>query len=342
MRTRAFITSLLLLTAPIVSTAAGQSTALAQPAVQPAAPQPTQEQVKQATAHFMKGNELFAAKKFELALAEFKASYAAVPSPNSLLYVARSLEQLGQRRAAHAEFGKVVEQAEARAAAEPKYAPTAASARSEQAELAAKLAWLTVHVRGASESATLRVGSDVIAREAWQQPLAVDPGEVTLVVDAPPNPSVSQTITVQAGDKRDVELDASPKLAAAPPAAPPESAPAASTNSASTLRTAAFVAGGVGVVGLGLFIGAGASANGTYSDLEDACGSRPCPASRQGDIDSGRSMQTLANVGLVVGGVGLGSGVVLFLLSRRSPKAAEAVASHVVVAPGYGGVRGTF
>jgi uncharacterized membrane protein YdfJ with MMPL/SSD domain len=112
--------------------------------------------------------------------------------------------------------------------------------------------------------------------------------------------------------------------------------------SSSTLRTAAFVAGGVGVVGLGLFIGAGTSANATYSDLEDACGNRPCPVSRQGDIDSGKTMQTLANVGLVVGGVGLGAGVTLFLLSRSSSKTTEAVASHLVLAPGYGGIRGAF
>lgn len=340
MRTRALITSLLLLTAPLMSTVVNPTSALAQPA--PA--QPTQDEIKQATAHFTKGSELFAAKSFEQALTEFKASYAVVASPNSLLYVARSLEQLGQHRAAYAEFGKVIEQAEARAAAEPKYAPTASTARTEQTELAAKLAWLTVHVRGAGESASLRVGGELIARDAWQQPLAVDPGQVTLVVDAPPNPSVSQTVTVQAGDKREIDLDASPKPdAAAAPLAPAEQAPAASqSSSSSTLRTAAFVAGGVGVVGLGLFIGAGVSANGTYSDLEEACGNRPCPASMQGDIDSGRSMQTLANVGLVVGGLGLGAGVTLFLLSRRSSSAAETVASHLIVAPGYGGVRGTF
>lgn len=354
MRTRALITSFLLPLAATLTAAASPASAQPAPVAQPApapaaqpapaaaAAPPSPKDVERATAHFLKGSELFAAKKYELALAEFQASYAAVASPNSRLYVARSLELLGKHRAAYVEFEKVEAEASARAAAEPKYAPTAETARTERAEIAAKLAWLTVRVRGAGDDARVQVGGAVVAREAWEQPVAVEPGEIVVSVDAPPNPSVSQTLTLQAGERREVELDVTPKVAAAPPA--PTAAPvsAQSGDRASTLRIASFVAGGVGVVGLGLFIGAGASANSTYSDLESACGNRPCPDSRQGDIDSGKSMQTLANVGLVIGGVGLGAGVTLFLLSRSSSKTADAVASHLVLAPGYGGLRGEF
>jgi hypothetical protein len=330
-RTSAWITSAVLMITPALVAVVPPSTAWAQAT----AATPSPAAVKEATAHFQKGTDLFNAKKLDEALTEFRASYAAVASPNSHLYIARSLAQLGKAREAYAEFDKVAIEAQARAAEEPKYAPTAETAKLERDELAAKIALVTVTVSGAAPGATLRVGDQTIPEDAWGKPVPVDPGPVTIAVEAPPNAPVSQTVTVAAGDKRDVTLDATPKVAEVPPPA----APASSPNK--TLRTAAFVAGGVGVIGLGVFAVAGISANATYSDLKDSCGG-PCPASKQGDVDSGKTKQTIANVGLVVGGVGLGTGVALFLLSRSGSKKAEAVGSHLVVGPTYGGVRGAF
>jgi hypothetical protein len=94
-------------------------------------------------------------------------------------------------------------------------------------------------------------------------------------------------------------------------------------------------------------------ANSTYSDLEEKCAG-PCPADSQDDldqIDSGRTQQTLANVGLVVGIVGIGAGVTLFVLSLGG-KSSEAKTGQahlapvrkpeLVVGPGFTGVRGKF
>ena len=98
----------------------------ASPARSQAAPgePPATDAMTQATDRFFAGQKLYADKKFEEALVEFRASYAAVPSPNSRLYVARGLRRLGRNGAAYDEYGQVILEAADRAAEDKKYAAT--------------------------------------------------------------------------------------------------------------------------------------------------------------------------------------------------------------------------
>jgi hypothetical protein len=78
----------------------------------------------------------------------------------------------------------------------------------------------------------------------------------------------------------------------------------------------------------------------TYDDLKSTCQSGPCPPSRADDIAKGRSQETIANVGLAIGLVGVAAGVVLYLTSIP-PKAPASARAGIVVAPGFVGVRGS-
>jgi hypothetical protein len=100
------------------------------------------------------------------------------------------------------------------------------------------------------------------------------------------------------------------------------------------------VAGGVGVAGLAMFTIFGLMDNSTYSDLKNACPGNMCPPDKQSQIDSGRTQQTLANVGLVVGALGLAGGATLFALSLSS-KPSTAPSTALVAAPGFVGLRGS-
>jgi hypothetical protein len=91
-------------------------------------------------------------------------------------------------------------------------------------------------------------------------------------------------------------------------------------------------------VGLGIFTVFGLQSNGTYSDLQRACGSSPCPPGHESQISRGRSEQTTANVGLVVFGVGAAAAVTLWVLS--SPKSSTKAA--VAAGPSFVGLRGGF
>jgi hypothetical protein len=319
-----------------------------QAAAQPAAAQPSKEQVKKATSHFEKGSRLYDQKKFALALTEFKSSYDTVKSPNSRLYVARCMAQLGETREAWLEFDATATEADERARTEDKYAPTRDTARLERDELNAKIGLVTVEVKNADPTAKLRVGGNEVAAERWGKPVPVAPGDVEVVLEPASGSPVREQVAVAAGESKQVSVDA------APPAAPPPVAVASADAEAdagpptdrSKLRPWAYVAGGVGVAGLVMFTVAGIMSRSTYSDLEESCGSGPCPADRQDDIDSGQTQQTLANVGLVVGIVGVGAGVTLFLLSRGGSAAPPTETGKVTLTPeiglGRAGVRGTF
>jgi len=313
--------------------------------------QPSPADVKKATQHFEKGSEFFEKKKYALALQEFKVSYATVPSPNSHLYMARCLVQLGETREAYVEFDKVIAEAEARSKTEPKYAPTRDSAKTERDELNSKLAFVTVQVKGGDPSAKVKIGTIEIPASEWGKPVPVMPGAGEVVLEGP-GPAVKQSVNLSPGEKKEVTLDATPEPAHTEPhpepPPPDKTVETPSHGGDPKLRPYAYVAGGVGVAGLAVFTVAGLMANSTYSDLQNTC-KGPCPSDRKDDVSAGRTQQTLANIGLVVGVLGVGAGVTLFILSRGGSSEnktgsaqRETGSTSVLVGPGFTGVRGTF
>jgi hypothetical protein len=330
----------LMIAAVIPGVALGSGSAHAQPKAKGAGvAAPTEDAAKKATAYFMKGSDFLKAKKLTLALEQFKLSYAAVPSPNSHLYIARCLAAMGDVRAAYAEFDKVIDEATERGKTEDKYLPTRDTAKTERDELRSKVALVTITVVHATPATTVRLGDTEVPREQWDKPFAVAPGAVEARISTGDKPGTSQSATLTAGQTQTLTLDG----AAAPTAVATsnDSAPTSKPRS-SALRPAAIVAGTVGVAGFVMFAVAGSMSQSTYDSLQKDCGLSPCPASRAGDISSGKTQQTLANVGLVVGAVGVAAGATLFVLSLKKSKSAPAPTTGLMLGPGYAGLNGTF
>jgi hypothetical protein len=163
-------------------------------------------------------------------------------------------------------------------------------------------------------------------------------GTTAIVVSTPGHDSVERSVAVQAGQKVALSIDAqsgAPKGVVA--GAAPTTGPAPESHPMSPLRLGAYVAGGVGVLGLATATVAGLMANSTYGDLNHACGGGTCPADKSGEISSGRTQETVANVGLVLGLLGVGAGVSLYVLS--TPKG-TVTTTGFAVAPGWVGVKG--
>lgn len=109
----------------------------------------------------------------------------------------------------------------------------------------------------------------------------------------------------------------------------PESQPATQPAPAASAPTAArgeedsglFVPGVVLVASGGAVLAGsiviGLIAHGKYSDLEDLCGSGPCPASAQDDIDSGETLATVSTVLMGVGIVAAGIGAALLIVDAN-------------------------
>jgi hypothetical protein len=81
-------------------------------------------------------------------------------------------------------------------------------------------------------------------------------------------------------------------------------------------------------------------AQSTYGDLKTACNNGPCPAGKADQISAGRTQETIANVGLVVGVLGLGTGVVLYFVGK--PSAPSGTSAALALGPGSIALRGTW
>jgi hypothetical protein len=125
----------------------------------------------------------------------------------------------------------------------------------------------------------------------------------------------------------------------AEPVPPPGKLPPLQAGSPA-LRTAGFVTAGVGVaslIGSGIFFYLRGQA---IDDLDAVCGAdgESCPESSRDTFDRGRTYNTLANVTLAVGAVGIAAGIPMILLgSSGSPEPQRAGMKLVPVAPGADG-----
>ena len=308
-------------------------------------------QTAEAMGHFMAGKQAIEQKSWERAARELRASLEVVNSPNARLVLARALRDSGNLAEAWTEYGHTIDDAAKLSAKEERYAKTAEAATGERAELEPKVALLAVTLAHVPTEATLKAAGRAVPVDQWSGPIVVPAGAVDVVLtDASGKELARQTVSAAVGKRTAVTLDAQP-APLPPPRAPKEPAvndnhdeptiePLPEASNTSKLRPSAYVAGGVGVVGLALFAGFGLKDNATFSDLQTACPHNTCPPGKQGEVDSGRTQQTVANVSLVVGAVGVATGVTLFVLSL-SPKSATGTGTGLVVAPGYLGLRGS-
>lgn len=312
------------------------------------ADQASKDQWKAAQKTFQVADELYDARRFEEALTAYRASYDIVASPNSRLMVARSLRELGRLEEAYYELEGTVADAESAAEKDEKYAPTARAAREELEALRQRVALIRIELVRPPPGTRLSVGGRRVEPEALKRPLVVAPGPLTIVAEAPGRPKLRRELTLDAGTSSALELDLKPgappaRVEPAPrrePAEPVRRAPSAHTgDSGSALRPWAWVAGGVGLVGLASFGVFGALNNSTFGDLESDCPDGHCSPDRGEDIDTGRTYQTLANVGLAVGVIGLGTGAALFFASSDGKGETSGASRRAWVGVGAGSVR---
>jgi hypothetical protein len=287
----------------------------------------TDEQKATAGKAFEEGLKQAKAGKHEEALASFRASYGAVASPNSHMMVARELVELGKLGEAYAEYEKTVTEAEAAVALDKKYAAALKSSTTERDELRKRVHLIQLSVTGQKAGDKVTVGAREIPESEWQKPIAVAPGNVTIELVSGGAPVASKSVEATAGGESNVEL--APTAAGAAAAEPPPQATAEGKISTSgggpNLRTWAYIAGGVGVAGLITFGVFGLMSNSKHGKLEDECTNGVCSKDLKDTRDQGKAFQTIANIGLVVGIVGVGTGTVLYLMSgNKSEKTAKA------------------
>lgn len=287
---------------------------------------------------FLRGLAHFDHRQFDAALEEFRGSYQLRSSPNSRLYIARSLAALRRWPEAVSEYETCVQEAREHASTDPRYAETQSAAASELRAIEPQIGRVRVTLVNAPRQVGVRIGASVIPAAGLSLPIPAQPGALTITADAVGSPPVSQTITLRAGATEAVSLvfhsDAQRRqeeaLAAGNVATSGEPRSTYDvgrwvTRSAHPLRWVMFGAWGAGAAGMLSFGVTGALTANTYAGLQARCGSSRCSANEQPAIDGGRATQTVANVSLGVGIVGLVAGAALLFVGPvidRAPSAA--------------------
>ncbi|MBI5537369.1 MAG: hypothetical protein HY898_31895 [Deltaproteobacteria bacterium] len=294
---------------------------------------------------FREGKRLMDLKNYNEACPKFADSYKTEAATGTLLALALCHEAQGKTASAWAEYNDAAARARNEGSKDREQA-----ARDRAAALESKLSKLTLRI--ASETASLQgltVKRDgaVQPSAAWGVPVPVDPGDHTIDVSAPARLAFHTVIQVgPGGDRKEVTV---PALLAAPADQPPvastqpttqpqppirpEPGPAPVEGSqTSTLRTAGWVVGGLGVVGLGLGTVFAVQAMGKNSDSKSDCSGDACGPQGFSDRTDAVSAGNRATVGFLIGGALVAGGVTMILLggSSSDPKSARLRAAPAV------------
>jgi hypothetical protein len=327
----------------------------------------TQAQKDEALKHFKAGGQASHKRQFTRAVTEYRASLDMVDSPNARLELARALRDGGQSGEAYNEYGRTIDAGKALAAEEARYGKTAEVAMTERSELERKIGFLTVLVEHAPQGATLTVGAAAVSSDSWGKPVPVTPGSVDIVLTAGGAEVARKSMQVSAGETAAASIDGKapepppaetkpPPVATAPTTPqdrlevpPPSDAEIAAArrpppppppSGATKLRPFAYIAGGVGLAGIATFAIFGSMSHSAFNDLQSTCHG-VCPPGHESQISSGRTEQTVANIGLVVGAVGVAAGVALFIISMPRSAQPSGPSTALVLGPGWLGVRGS-
>lgn len=297
-----------------------------------------------------KGHKFFDQGQFEEALRIFRDLHAATGSPNVRLEIARTLRELGQLPEAHEEFTITLREASARAESEPKYAQARDAAASELALLDRRVGKIIIAIANPPSGVSVTLDGNEVAASRVGSPMAVNPGRRKVTVSAPGRDAVEREVVVSAGETKTVALALSDEDSgggSSPPPPPPPSDEGGGS-SGGGVRVAGYVVTGLGVAGLAVFGVTGLMANNKFKTLETECGGARCTDAKYADVvDSGRTLDTIATVGLIAGAAGVVLGGTMIVLGgpsessetgRLRPRAPTATAA-ITVAPGGAAVR---
>ena len=283
------------------------------------------------TKQFEEGLAKFDKGDYEGALPFFENVYSRTNSPNARLYLARCLAKLEQHAEAYRQMKGTVDLAGSKAESEPKYASTRDKAAAELIQLEKKVGKVIVAFSEPYNGAEAMVNGRTLDVDEHGKPQIVAPGEVEIVASAPGRQTFSKTISVEGGETQTVAVALGDDLGQVEDSG---------GGGLSTLQYVGIGVGALGVIGIVVFAITGAQTASDFSELEDECGG-PCPNTPEYTqrIDDGKSMQTLANVMLIVGSVLTAGGLAMIIFGGDGDgDGSDDVSVEASIAPSPDGV----
>lgn len=266
---------------------------------------------------FRDANALLKQGKVHEACLKFTESERLDAQLGTLLNVAACHETEGRVATAWSEYGELVEQAGKKGDKK-----RADYAKGKVAELEKQLPHLQIDVpAGTSE---IKLDGVAFGTAALGTPLPTDPGEHEIAYFAPGKKPGTQKVLVVKGETAKVELpsletvDVTPISKSTPIATPIATSPATAPSGGGGVRTAGFVLGGLGLVGLGVGSAFGVMALGSKSNVDNGCVANQCTPAALGAVDDVRMQGAVSTVGIVAGAACLVAGLTMILVGGKT------------------------
>ena len=288
-----------------------------------AAADPTPEDRAIARTLFDDGRNLAKAGRWREACAKLEASQKAAPGIGTLFNLADCYEHLGKTASAWSAFLAVAD--ESKRAAQP---DRETIARDRANALAAKLSKMRIDAKAAPPTGLeLRLDGKPLDLAVIGAELPVDPGDHKLTVSAPGKATKEVAVKIEVtGSILLVDLPVLDAGTGPPPPPPPppgdDTGPPPQHDERTWQKPAAYVAGGLTIVALGVGTFFGLRASSQWSDAKSTCPDACDDASYASWQDS-RSSAKIGTIGFISAGVLAAAAVVLFVTAPKSSSAAS-------------------
>jgi hypothetical protein len=287
---------------------------------------------------FDEASKLMTAGQTAAACAKYAESKRLDAQLGTLLYLGECYAKIGKTASAWVSFKEAAD-----IAAQRNDARTA-KIRERLASVEKTLSNLVLVVAD-SEPADLEIRQDgaIVGRAAWGSPIPIDPGTHEITATSPTSKARQVKADVsETGRTLTVNLPPIEYLPAPAVAPTPEAAPTADSSRASVpaednrpwftknRRLVALVAGGVGVVGVGVGAAFGLMAKPTYDKSAADCNKDVCGPAGHDYRQSAFTKAEVSNIALGVGAAALIGGVVLWVTAAKAHVEQQPQAALVV------------
>lgn len=283
----------------------------------------------QADEQFRRGRDAQNRGDCHKALEYFRASHALKPGRGTLLNMGLCEKKLGQLAKAMQHLQEVLPQL-------PSGDDRRDIVRENLAELKAKVPWLRIVL-----TANAPAGTVVTYDDSELEPtmigtdIPVDPGKHVVVVEAAGLPNRRYEVMIVEGKRQTLRVE--------PGMLPPPVVIKAVDPGRKNKLTAGFIVGGLGFAGIVTGAITGGMALSDHSAADKACPThRGCGDEVMDMAKRGQTLSTVSTVAFAVGVVGLGIGVPLVLMNRKSDDKAPSVAFQVSTDGARIGLSGAF
>jgi len=267
---------------------------------------------------FHQAQDLYDSGEYEGALPLFREVYAQTSSPNARLYIARALRDAGHTTEAYEEMVEVATEAARRAETEPKYEGTHTAALKELLKLEAQVARLTLAIADTPEGTEITINGEPYELDRLGSEVALMPGAIVVKVTAPGRDLVRRSLELSGGESKTLAMALpAPREGAEEEDEEEDEEEEGGGGGMSPVRAAGIGVAGLGVAGIVVFAVTGSMSKSKFEEVETACEGKKCTEdSFAADIDDGKTLETIANISLIAGGVLIAAGVTMIVVGE--------------------------